>query len=56
MRRVRELAANANTAFIPQCGLAPGFVSIAAFGMAKGFEVLDGVRPRQSRDRSLRGQ
>ena len=23
-RRVRELAANANTAFIPQCGLAPG--------------------------------
>ena len=27
-RRVRELAANANTAFFPQCGLAPGFVSI----------------------------
>ena len=45
-RRVRELAANANTAFIPQCGLAPGFVSIVAFDMAKGFEVLDSVRLR----------
>ena len=39
---VRELAASANTAFIPQCGLAPGFVSIVAFDMTKGFEV-----PRQ---------
>src|SRR5271170_2443527 len=45
-RRVRELAANSNTAFIPQCGLAPGFVSIVAFDMAKGFEVLDSVRLR----------
>jgi saccharopine dehydrogenase-like NADP-dependent oxidoreductase len=45
-RRVRELAANANTAFIPQCGLAPGFVSIVAFDMAKGFEMLDSVRLR----------
>src|SRR5262249_51350751 len=45
-RRVRELAANASTAFIPQCGLAPGFVSIVAFDMAKGFEVLDSVRLR----------
>ncbi|MGC1350676.1 MAG: saccharopine dehydrogenase NADP-binding domain-containing protein, partial [Xanthobacteraceae bacterium] len=36
-RRVRELAASANTAFIPQCGLAPGFVSIVAFDMTKGF-------------------
>src|SRR5262245_44924492 len=45
-RLVRELAANANTAFIPQCGLAPGFVSIVAFDMAKSFEVLDSVRLR----------
>ncbi len=45
-RRVRELAANANIAFIPQCGLAPGFVSIVAFDMVKGFEVLDSVRLR----------
>src|SRR6478672_6983796 len=46
MRRVRELAANASTAFIPQCGLAPGFVSIVAFDMAKRFEVLDSVKLR----------
>ncbi len=46
MRRVRELAADASTAFIPQCGLAPGFVSIVAFDMAKGFEVLDSVKLR----------
>ena len=45
-RRVKELAANAETAFIPQCGLAPGFVSIVAFDMANGFEVLDSVRLR----------
>jgi saccharopine dehydrogenase-like NADP-dependent oxidoreductase len=45
-RRVRELAADAGTAFIPQCGLAPGFVSIAAFDMAKRFESLDSVKLR----------
>ena len=46
MRRVKELAANASTAFIPQCGLAPGFVSIVAFDMTKHFEALDSVRLR----------
>jgi saccharopine dehydrogenase-like NADP-dependent oxidoreductase len=46
MRRVRELAADASTAFIPQCGLAPGFVSIVAFDMANRFEVLDSVKLR----------
>jgi saccharopine dehydrogenase-like NADP-dependent oxidoreductase len=46
MRRVRDLAAGASTAFIPQCGLAPGFVSIVAFDMAKRFEVLDSVKLR----------
>src|SRR5271165_3619665 len=46
MRRVRELAADASTAVIPQCGLAPGFVSIVAFDMAKRFEVLDSVKLR----------
>src|SRR6202166_2314609 len=46
MRRVRELAADASTAFMPQCGLAPGFVSIVAFDMAKRFEVLDSVKLR----------
>jgi saccharopine dehydrogenase-like NADP-dependent oxidoreductase len=46
MRRVRELAADAGAAFVPQCGLAPGFVSIAAFDTAKRFEVLDSVKLR----------
>jgi saccharopine dehydrogenase-like NADP-dependent oxidoreductase len=46
IRRVKELAVDAGTAFIPQCGLAPGFVSIAAFDLAKRFEVLDSVRLR----------
>ncbi len=45
-RRVRELAVDAGSAFIPQCGLAPGFVSIVAFEMTKRFKVLDSVRLR----------
>lgn len=45
-RRVRELAAGASTAFIPQCGLAPGFVSIAAWDLARHFDTLDEVRLR----------
>jgi saccharopine dehydrogenase-like NADP-dependent oxidoreductase len=46
MRRAKELAADAGTAFIPQCGLAPGFVSIVAFDMAKRFEILDSIKLR----------
>jgi len=45
-RRVRQLADGASTAFIPQCGLAPGFVSIVAHDLAAGFESLDEVRLR----------
>jgi saccharopine dehydrogenase-like NADP-dependent oxidoreductase len=46
MRRVRELATDGSTAFIPQCGLAPGFVSIVAFDMTKRFDALDSVKLR----------
>ena len=42
-RRVKVLAAGAKTAFIPQCGLAPGFISIAAHECARGFDTLDTV-------------
>jgi saccharopine dehydrogenase-like NADP-dependent oxidoreductase len=45
-RRIRELAAGAETAFIPQCGLAPGFISIAAADLARRFDKLDSVRMR----------
>jgi len=45
-RRVKELAQDAEAAFIPQCGLAPGFVSIVAFDMTKRFDSLDSVKLR----------
>jgi saccharopine dehydrogenase-like NADP-dependent oxidoreductase len=45
-RRIRELAAGAKSAFIPQCGLAPGFISIAAADLARKFDSLDSVRMR----------
>lgn len=45
-RRIRELAHGARGAFIPQCGLAPGFVSIVAADLARRFDRLDSVRMR----------
>lgn len=45
-RVVKEVAAKANSAFVPQCGLAPGFVSIAAHGLAAGFDSLRDVQLR----------
>lgn len=45
-RRVRALAADARSAFVPQCGLAPGFVSIVANDLAGRFDSLDSVRMR----------
>jgi saccharopine dehydrogenase-like NADP-dependent oxidoreductase len=45
-RLVKELAEGASQAFIPQCGLAPGFISIVANDIAKGFDELDAVRMR----------
>ncbi|GBR48359.1 saccharopine dehydrogenase family protein [Gluconobacter roseus] len=43
---VRALAEGASTAFIPQCGLAPGFVSIAAHDLAGHFDEVDTIRLR----------
>ncbi|WP_348271471.1 saccharopine dehydrogenase family protein [Mesorhizobium sp. 1M-11] len=45
-RRVKELAKTAKTAFIPQCGLAPGFISIVANDLASRFDSLESVRMR----------
>jgi saccharopine dehydrogenase-like NADP-dependent oxidoreductase len=45
IRRVSQHA-RPGQVFIPQCGLAPGFVSIAAHSLAQGFERLDEVRMR----------
>jgi len=38
---VRELAEGANTVFMPQCGLAPGFVGIAGAHLAADFDEID---------------
>ncbi|MGE4313787.1 MAG: saccharopine dehydrogenase family protein [Pseudobdellovibrionaceae bacterium] len=43
---VRDTAKGANSAFIPQSGLAPGFISIAAYHLAKEFDALDEVKMR----------
>jgi saccharopine dehydrogenase-like NADP-dependent oxidoreductase len=47
-RAVKMVAkdAKAGQIFMPQCGLAPGFVSIAAYHLAKQFDKLDTVRLR----------
>jgi saccharopine dehydrogenase-like NADP-dependent oxidoreductase len=45
-RRVRELAGGAHSALIPQCGLAPGFISIVAHDLAARFDTLLDVRMR----------
>src|SRR5258706_3135355 len=45
-RRVKALAANARTALVPQCGLAPGFISILAYAMARKFDTLRDVQMR----------
>ncbi len=45
-KRVRELADSADSAFIPQCGLAPGFISIAAYDVAQRFDTLRDVHMR----------
>ncbi|NKN38331.1 saccharopine dehydrogenase family protein [Agrobacterium sp. a22-2] len=45
-RKVEALAEGAPSAFIPQCGLAPGFISIVAHDLASHFDTLDSVRMR----------
>ncbi|MCG7521645.1 saccharopine dehydrogenase family protein [Ruegeria sp. Ofav3-42] len=43
---VRELAKDSDTAFMPQCGLAPGFVGIAGASLAAEFDELDSLHMR----------
>jgi saccharopine dehydrogenase-like NADP-dependent oxidoreductase len=45
-RIVSDLAKTATTAFIPQCGLAPGFISIVANDLAKDFDTVDVLQLR----------
>lgn len=43
---VSKLATNAAVGFMPQCGLAPGFISIAAAHLAKLFDTIDTIKMR----------
>ena len=43
---VRKLAEGAKKVFVPQCGLAPGFISIAANELIKHFDELKSVKLR----------
>jgi len=45
-RVVKQLSLNARTAFIPQCGLAPGFITIVASDLSARFDELHDVRMR----------
>lgn len=43
---VRSLAHQSERALIPQCGLAPGFISIVAYDLSKQFDSLENVHMR----------
>ena len=45
-RTIQQLAEGASTAFMPQCGLAPGFIGIVAHHLAKGFDSVRDVQMR----------
>ena len=45
-RAVRAIASGASRAFVPQCGLAPGFISIAAAELITHFDELRAVKLR----------
>jgi saccharopine dehydrogenase-like NADP-dependent oxidoreductase len=45
-RAIQQLAQGADTAFMPQCGLAPGFIGIVAHHLAQGFDTLVDVKMR----------
>lgn len=43
---VRDLAKDADCAFVPQSGLAPGFISIAGYDVAKRFDSIESLQLR----------
>jgi saccharopine dehydrogenase-like NADP-dependent oxidoreductase len=45
-RAIKAMADGAPTAFMPQCGLAPGFIGIVAHHLAQGFDTLHEVKMR----------
>jgi len=45
-RAIQALARGARTAFMPQCGLAPGFIGIVAHHLTQSFDTLQEVKMR----------
>lgn len=45
-RRIRDLAEGAGSVFVPQCGLAPGFVDVVAMDLVNRFDAPHDVRLR----------
>jgi len=45
-REIQRLARGARTAFMPQCGLAPGFIGVVAHHLAQQFDTLHEVKMR----------
>lgn len=45
-KAIKRLADGAPTAFMPQCGLAPGFIGIVAHHLARDFDTLHDVKMR----------
>jgi len=45
-RAIKQMAHGADTAFMPQCGLAPGFIGIVAYHLTRAFDTLHEVKMR----------
>ena len=45
-RKIREVSEGASSAFVPQCGLAPGFISIVAHDLMTHFDSVEIVKMR----------
>ena len=45
-KEIQRIAQGAKTAFMPQCGLAPGFIGIVAHHLARSFDTLHDVKMR----------
>lgn len=43
---IQELAKNADCAFVPQCGVAPGFINMVAFNLIQEFDQVDTLKLR----------
>jgi saccharopine dehydrogenase (NAD+, L-lysine-forming) len=45
-REIRRLAEDAPAVFMPQCGLAPGFIGVAGYALSQGFDTLERLHMR----------